>query len=68
MAVNKVVLNGQTLLDLSNDTVTSESLVIGRTAHDKSGNIIKGKAVPLITRTDEDNDAGGVTVILTRNT
>lgn len=42
MAVNKVVYNGETLVDLTNDTVTSETLAEGVTAHDASGAVITG--------------------------
>lgn len=42
MAVNKVVYSGETLVDLTSDTVTPETLAKGVTAHDKSGAIITG--------------------------
>lgn len=42
MAINKVEYAGNTLIDLTNDTVTPETLAEGVTAHDKSGNIIIG--------------------------
>lgn len=46
MAVNKVVMNtengAQTLIDLTGDTVTPETLAAGATAHDASGNEITG--------------------------
>lgn len=42
MAVNKVVYNAKSLLDLTSDTVTPETLASGVTAHDKSGNQIVG--------------------------
>ena len=43
MAVNKVELaNGEVLIDLTNDSVTPETLAEGETAHDKSGAIIVG--------------------------
>ena len=42
MAVNKVIYGGNTLIDLSNDTVTADTLAEGVTAHDKSGNLITG--------------------------
>ena len=40
--INKVVFNGETLIDLTNDTITAEDLIGGVTAHDKSGNAIVG--------------------------
>ena len=42
MAVNKVVYGNETLLDLTNDTVNSESLVEGATAHGKDGEVVVG--------------------------
>lgn len=42
MAVNKVVYNGNTLIDLTGDTVTANTLLNGVTAHDKSGAQITG--------------------------
>lgn len=47
MAVNKVVYNtengAETLIDLTRDTVTPETLAEGVTAHDASGNVIAGE-------------------------
>ena len=42
MAINKVVANGNTLIDLTTDTVDANHLIEGYTAHDKSGNIVNG--------------------------
>ena len=42
MAINKVIYGGKTLIDLTNDTITAESLASGVKAHDKSGEIITG--------------------------
>lgn len=42
MAVNKVVVNGEAIIDLSADTVTANKLAAGYTAHDKSGAVITG--------------------------
>ena len=39
---NKVVVNGETILDLTQDTVTPATLAKGITAHDKSGAPITG--------------------------
>lgn len=47
MATNKVVINTEngpeTLIDLTQDSVTPETLANGATAHDASGNLIAGK-------------------------
>ena len=40
--ISKVEINGATLIDISNDTVTANILAEGYTAHDKTGNIITG--------------------------
>lgn len=40
--VNKVVINGQTKIDLTGDTVAAAKLLSGITAHDKSGAPITG--------------------------
>lgn len=42
MAVNKVVYGDNTLIDLTEDTVTAETLAEGVTAHDAAGNAIVG--------------------------
>ena len=42
MAVNKVVYGDTTLIDLTGDTVTADKLLLGYTAHDKSGQPIQG--------------------------
>ena len=39
---NRVIVNGETILDLRSDTVTPETLQKGYTAHDKSGTKITG--------------------------
>lgn len=49
MAINKVEYGGNTLIDLTGDSVTPETLAEGATAHDASGNVIVGsrKITPL---------------------
>jgi hypothetical protein len=42
MAVNKVEVNGETKLDLTQDTVTPENLLSGATAHNAAGEQING--------------------------
>lgn len=42
MAVNKVIYGGETLIDLTGDTLTPETLQKGITGHDASGNPITG--------------------------
>ena len=43
---NKVVINNQTLMDISSDTVTPNTLLSGVTAHDNTGAAIIGTYVP----------------------
>ena len=42
MAINKVIYGGNTLIDLTADTITADKLQSGVTAHDKSGAVITG--------------------------
>lgn len=42
MAINKVIYDGTTLIDLTGDTVAANKLLSGYTAHDKSGASITG--------------------------
>ena len=42
MAINKVIYGGETLIDLTNDTVTADKMLTGYTAHDKSGAPVTG--------------------------
>ena len=42
MAVNHVIINGETVVDLRNDTVSAGKLLKGVTAHDKTGAAITG--------------------------
>ena len=42
MAINKVIYGGNTLIDLTADTVSADKLISGITAHDKSGAVITG--------------------------
>ena len=41
-SVNQVIINGETVLDLTNDTVTANDLAEGVTAHDSSGALVNG--------------------------
>ena len=46
MAISKVDFGGQTLIDLTTDTITAGDLRQGVTAHDKAGNSIVGTLTP----------------------
>lgn len=64
MAVNKVEINGEVKLDLTQDTVTESTLLKGVTAHDAAGNPVEGKVVttPVPKTSDllKGDGAGGV--------
>ena len=45
MAINKVIYDDDTLIDLTEDTVTPEKLLSGETAHNAAGNRVTGTAV-----------------------
>ncbi len=42
MAISKVIYGGNTLIDLTGDTVTKDKLLKGYTAHGKDGEVING--------------------------
>ncbi len=43
MGINKIIYGGNTLIDLTGDTVTASDILTGKTAHDKSGTVITGE-------------------------
>lgn len=55
MAINKVIYAGETLIDLSNDTVTSNKLLKGYTAHAADGTLIVGTYLPTDYKEIRDN-------------
>lgn len=61
MGINKVVYGTETLIDLTADTVTSDVLLSGFTAHNAAGNKITGKY------TGGDSDNGGDEINLLHN-
>ena len=52
MAINKVIYGGNTLIDLTGDTVEDSKLLYGYTAHDKSGATITGSCTYDVDSTD----------------
>ena len=68
MAVNKVEINGEVKLDLTQDTVTEDTLLQGVTAHDAAGNTVEGKVVttPVPKTSDllKGDGKGGVSVAM----
>lgn len=60
MPISRITFNGATLLDISNDTVTKNTLVTGYTAHDLAGVQISGRVgldgmIEQYITTDSDN-------------
>lgn len=55
MAINKVIYGGKSLIDLTGDSVTPETLLSGIIAHDKTGMEIVGVASPDITVDESGN-------------
>ena len=57
MAYNKIIYGGNTLIDLTSDTITADKLAQGYTAHDRSGTSITGSMEPsqilVVDTTDE---------------
>ena len=47
MAVNEVIYNGETLIDLKGDTVTASNMARGVTAHNAAGEVITGLATKI---------------------
>lgn len=60
MAINKVVYNNETLIDLTNDTVTTNDLIKGVVAHDKSGTKINGALVVRTVYTGSETPSNSV--------
>lgn len=54
--INKVVYDGHTLLDLTGDTITPETVVAGYTGHDRSGNPFVGTYVDSDTKVTQINN------------
>lgn len=54
--VNKVEYGGETLIDLTEDTVTPQTLMLGVTAHNRAGEEIEGEFDPDIFQTKEDEN------------
>ena len=52
--INKVVFGNETVIDLSDDTVTEDTLLEGYTAHDASGALITGTAIEGTDTSDAD--------------
>lgn len=62
MAVSKVVYDGETLVDLTEDSVTPTSMLSGTTAHDASGEQIEGELMTLNGTTEETPNSVAILV------
>lgn len=60
MAINKVIYGGNTLIDLTGDTVTASDILAGKKAHDKSGAQITGECTYDSDTTDATAAAGDI--------
>lgn len=59
MRVSKVDYSGETLIDLTSDTVTEETLLEGATAHSADGESISGAVATYAGENVETGEAGG---------
>jgi hypothetical protein len=60
MGVNLIIYNGETKIDLTQDTVTAASLKKGKTAHNAAGDIVTGTLEDVVMDVNsETNSAGG---------
>lgn len=66
MGVNKVIAKGQTIIDLTGDTVTPNVLASGFTAHNAAGDPIIGVGGG-ITNVDDDTGEGDTDVVWSAN-
>ena len=60
MAINKVIYGGNTLIDLTGDTVTPSDILAGKKAHDKSGAQITGECTYDSDTSDATAGAGDI--------
>lgn len=60
MAKNKIIYGGQTLIDLTGDTVEASKLLSGYTAHDRRGDIITGTCTFDADTSDADATASEI--------
>lgn len=68
MGVNKVEFGGETLFDLTGDTVTPQSLLSGYIAHNRAGEQINGEVTVPTKLSELENDEGyGKTIELTQD-
>lgn len=62
MRANKILLNGETLIDLTQDTVAADKMMKGATAHNKAGELIVGTyevVIPEIKLQEKETSENG---------
>lgn len=62
MAYNKVIYGGNTLIDLTSDTITADKLAQGYTAHDRTGTVITGTMDSSSILIEDTTDEHGGTI------
>ena len=60
MAINKIIYGGDTLLDLTGDTITASDVLYGKLAHDRSGTQITGNCTYDSNTTDATASASEI--------
>ncbi len=60
MGINKVYFGNRILIDLTRDSVTKETLLRGKTAHDKTGTLITGTCRFDVDSSDADATANDI--------
>lgn len=59
MGVNKVVYDGETLVDMTDATVTEDTLLEGATAYNAAGDKLEGKVVTTTVAFEQEATSGG---------
>ena len=59
MAISRVDFGGQTLIDLTEDTVTASTLAVGATAHGANGELVRGALAPSASGVESFNGRTG---------
>lgn len=60
MAINKVIYGGNTLIDLTGDTIDASKVLNGYTAHDRTGTVITGTCTFNADTSDADVSASEI--------
>lgn len=63
MGISKVEFDGETLIDLTNDTVTEDNLLAGYSAHNRAGELIQGLLQCPTKVSQLENDSGYAKIV-----